>query len=81
MRRRCVGFSETDDLTQFPPLRMIMAPDDIDDLWCKPGTVQRTHFYACPSVAVRDHVRRLPADLSGGGTGGLLSRAALARVE
>ena len=25
-----------------------MAPDDADDLWCKPGTVQRTHFYACP---------------------------------
>ncbi len=48
MRRRCVGFSETNDLTQYPPLRMIMAPDDIDDLWCKPGTVQRTHFYACP---------------------------------
>lgn len=50
MRRRCVGFSETDDLTQFPALRIIMAPDDIDDLWCKPGTVQRTHFYACPVV-------------------------------
>ncbi|HSW43965.1 MAG TPA: LamG-like jellyroll fold domain-containing protein [Phycisphaerae bacterium] len=48
LRRRCVGFSETNDLTKYPPLRMIMAPDDIDDLWCKPGTVQRTHFYACP---------------------------------
>ncbi len=48
LRRRVVGFSETTDLTQFPPLRMVMAPDDVDDLWCEPGTVQRTHFYACP---------------------------------
>lgn len=48
MRRRCVGFSETTDLTKFPPLRLIMAPDDLDDRWCRPGTVERTHFYACP---------------------------------
>ncbi len=48
LRRRCVGYSETTDLTKFPPLRMVMAPDDIDDLWCKPDTAQRTHFYACP---------------------------------
>ncbi len=48
LRRRCVGFSETTDLTKFPPLRMIMAPDDEDDRWCRPGTVDRTHFYACP---------------------------------
>lgn len=48
LRRRTVGFSETTDLTSFPALRMIMAPDDYDDLWCKPDTVQRTHFYACP---------------------------------
>lgn len=47
LRRRCVGYSETTDLMKFPPLRMIMAPDDIDDLWCKQDTVQRTHFYAC----------------------------------
>ncbi len=48
MRRRTVGFAETTDLTKFPALRMVMAPDDCDDLWCKPDTVQRTHFYACP---------------------------------
>jgi len=48
LRRRCVGFSETTDLTKFPPLRLVMAPDDFDDRWCKPGTVARTHFYACP---------------------------------
>ncbi len=48
LRRRVVGFSETTDLRHFPPLRMVMAPDDYDDRWCKPGTVQRTHFYACP---------------------------------
>ena len=47
LRRRVVGFSETADPMKFPPLRMIMAPDDIDDLWCKQDTVQRTHFYAC----------------------------------
>ncbi len=46
--RRVVGFSETDDLRRFPELRMVMAPDDFDDRWAKPGTVQRTHFYACP---------------------------------
>jgi len=51
LRRRSVGFSETTDLTKFPPLRRIMAPDDFDDRWCKPGTVARTHFYACPVVA------------------------------
>ena len=50
LRRRTVGFAETVDLTKFPPLRMVMAPDDIDDLWCRPDTVQRTHFYACPVV-------------------------------
>ncbi len=48
LRRRCVGFSETTDLTRYPPLRMVMAPDDQDDRWCKPGSVERTHFYACP---------------------------------
>ena len=48
LSRREVGFSETNDLTRFPPLRLVMAPDDFDDTWCKPGTVQRTHFYACP---------------------------------
>ncbi len=51
LRRRCVGFSETTDLTSFPPLRLIMAPDDFDDRWCKPGTVARTHLYACPVFA------------------------------
>lgn len=50
MSRRVVGFSETDDLTKFPPLRIVMAPDDFDDRWAKPDTVQRTHFYACPSA-------------------------------
>lgn len=49
-RRRTVGYSETSDPAKFPPLRLIMTPDDIDDLWCKPGTVQRTHFYACPVI-------------------------------
>ncbi len=50
MRRRTVGYSETKDLAHFPPLRLIMLPDEIDDRWCRPGTVDRTHFYACPVV-------------------------------
>ena len=25
-----------------------MAPDDKDDVWAKPGSIQRTHFYGCP---------------------------------
>lgn len=48
LSRRVVGFSESDTLMHFDPLRIIMAPDDQDDAWVKPGTVQRTHFYACP---------------------------------
>lgn len=48
LRRRAIGFAETTDLNRFPPLRLIMAPDDLDDRWCRPGSVQRTHFYACP---------------------------------
>ena len=51
LRRRSVGFSETTDLTKFPPLRLIMAPDDLDDRWCEPGTVARTHFYGCSAAA------------------------------
>lgn len=50
MSRRVVGYSETKDITKFPPLRVIMAPDDFDDRWCNPNTVQRTHLYACPVI-------------------------------
>ena len=50
MRRRVVGYSETKDIAKFPPLRMIMAPDDQDDRWCNPNTAERTHFYACPVI-------------------------------
>ncbi|MEP0841490.1 MAG: hypothetical protein HRF43_02115, partial [Phycisphaerae bacterium] len=46
--RRSVGFSESADITSFPPLRRIMAPDDFDDRWVKAGTVQRSHIYGCP---------------------------------
>jgi len=44
LRRRCVGFSESTDITHFPPLRMMMAPDDLDDAWTYPNLVARTHF-------------------------------------
>lgn len=49
LTRRSVGYSESTDLKQFPPLRLIMSPDDDDDTWAKPESVQRTHFYACPT--------------------------------
>lgn len=48
LSRRSVGFTESRDLTSFPSLIRIMAPDDFDDRWTKKGTVQRTHFYGCP---------------------------------
>ncbi len=47
LRRRAIGFSETTDLTDFPPLRLILAPDDVDDRWTISGSVQRAHFYGC----------------------------------
>ena len=28
-----------------------MAPDDFDDRWVEPDTIQRTHFYGCPVIA------------------------------
>lgn len=52
LRRRAVGYSEeTTNFDTWPPLRLVMAPDDIDDRWVKPGSVQRTHFYGVPTFA------------------------------
>jgi len=48
LSRRSVGFTEGADLLPMPELRRIMAPDDFDDRWVNPNTVQRTHFYGCP---------------------------------
>ncbi len=48
LSRRSVGFAESSDITRFPELVRIMAPDDFDDRWVNPNTVQRTHFYGCP---------------------------------
>jgi hypothetical protein len=31
-----------------------MAPDDFDDRWVKPNSIQRTHFYNCPVFAYQD---------------------------
>jgi hypothetical protein len=50
LRRRGVGYSAGTNFDSWPPLRLIMAPDDIDDRWCEPGSVQRTHFYGCPVI-------------------------------
>jgi hypothetical protein len=47
LRRRCVGLSATKDPRSWPPLELVMAPDDFDDRWVEEGTVQRTHFYGC----------------------------------
>jgi hypothetical protein len=51
LRRRAVGYSEGTGLESWPALRLVMAPDDFDDRWVKPGSIQRTHFYVCPVVA------------------------------
>ncbi len=50
LRRRAIGYSEGTGFDDWPPMRLIMAPDDFDDRWCKPGSIQRTHFYNMPSV-------------------------------
>jgi len=46
-RRRTVGFSESTGFDGWPELKLVLAPDDFDDRWIKPGSVQRTHFYRC----------------------------------
>ena len=51
LRRRCVGLAVTKDPENWPPLEPVLAPDDFDDRWVEPGTVQRTHFYGCPVVS------------------------------
>lgn len=52
LRRRAVGHSsETTNFDLWPPLRLVLAPDDIDDRWVQPNTVQRTHFYGMQTCA------------------------------
>ena len=51
LRRRAIGYSESAGYEDWPRLRLILAPDDFDDRWAVPGSVQRTHFYNCPVVA------------------------------
>jgi len=53
-RRRAIGYSEGTGFETWPPMRLIMAPDDFDDRWVKPGSIQRTHFYNCPVVAYQN---------------------------
>ena len=48
MRRRAIGYSEGTGYDSWPALRLIMAPDDFDDRWVKPGAIHRTHLYGCP---------------------------------
>ncbi|MCX8090235.1 MAG: LamG domain-containing protein [Verrucomicrobiae bacterium] len=48
LRRRAIGYSESTGYEDWPRLRLIMAPDDFDDRWAAPGSVQRAHFYNCP---------------------------------
>ncbi len=54
LRRRAVGFSEGTTYESWPEPRLIMAPDDFDDRWAKPGSIQRTHFYNCPIIPYQD---------------------------
>ncbi len=53
-RRRAVGYSEGTGFETWPAMRLIMAPDDFDDRWVKPGSIQRTHFYNCPVFAYQN---------------------------
>jgi hypothetical protein len=53
-RRRAVGYSDGTGFEDWPQMRLIMAPDDFDDRWVKPGSVQRTHFYNCPVIAYQN---------------------------
>ena len=53
-RRRAIGFSEDTTFENWAPLRLVMAPDDFDDRWAKPGSIQRTHFYNCPMVVYQN---------------------------
>ena len=53
-RRRAVGYSEGTGFEAWPRMRLIMAPDDFDDRWVKPGSIQRTHFYNCPVIAYQN---------------------------
>jgi hypothetical protein len=53
-RRRAIGYSEGTGFETWPSMRLIMAPDDFDDRWVKPGSIQRTHFYNCPVFAYQD---------------------------
>jgi len=54
MRRRAIGYSEGTGFDAWPAMRLIMAPDDFDDRWTKPGSIQRTHFYVCPVFAYQN---------------------------
>lgn len=54
LRRRAVGYSEGTGFESWPEMRLIMAPDDFDDRWVKPGSIQRTHFYNCPVFAYQN---------------------------
>jgi len=54
LRRRAVGFSESTGYEAWPEMRRIMAPDDFDDRWVKPGSIQRSHFYNCPVIAYQN---------------------------
>lgn len=53
-RRRAVGYSDSTGYDGWPKMRMILAPDDLDDRWARPGSIQRTHFYNCPVVAYQN---------------------------
>jgi hypothetical protein len=54
LRRRGIGFSEETHFDAWPKLRLVMAPDDIDDRWVPPGSIQRTHFYRCSVIAYQN---------------------------
>lgn len=54
LRRRAVGYSGSTGYEAWPEMHRVMAPDDFDDRWIIPGSIQRTHFYNCPVVAYQN---------------------------
>lgn len=49
-RRRCVGFSATEDFEHWPATTLVLAPDEYDDRWVtKP--IEQTDFYGMSGFA------------------------------
>ncbi|MCF7709115.1 MAG: hypothetical protein K9N52_09485 [Verrucomicrobia bacterium] len=50
-RRRCIGRASTKDLSSWPKLKLVMAPDTYDDRWVEGVGVRRTSLYGVSAFA------------------------------